>query len=194
VPRLAPAHAPSLLCQGHVPRGRVRATRVGGPRAPSAGMMPDIAAEPGSLAFAVRLTLAHQTPYTARSEALPVSPEWPIRATQRGLRRPCGRHRQRGEDASRRLLQPTYSTSTGDTARFLCQRRLAAPSARVEGSVDAVPPASARPPTPSLLEERSIAPERRCPTAAFSTARRALGPTSDALCRPPASSEQVGRT
>ena len=25
-------------------------------------MMPDIAAEPGSLAFAVRLTLAHQTP------------------------------------------------------------------------------------------------------------------------------------
>lgn len=57
------------------------------------------------------------------------------------------------------------------------------PSARVEGSVDADPPASAGSPTLSC-PERSAAPERRCPAAALSAARSARIPTSDAPCRP----------
>lgn len=45
----------------------------------------------------------------------------------------------------------------------------------------------------SPAKERSIAPERSCPAAAFSAARNALGPTSDAPCHHPTSSERVGK-
>jgi hypothetical protein len=122
-----------------------------------------------------------------------MSLERPIRAAQRGLRRPCGRHFQRGEDASRRLLQPTYSTSTRDAARLPRSERLAAPSARVGVRLTPFPPASARPPTPSFSgEERRTGATLRCGRRSRPLTSL-LCLTSDALCRPPVPSARDGQ-
>lgn len=70
--------------------------------------------------------------FVVRIEPAPQSRERPSRAIQRRLRPPRGRRRQRRKDASHRPLQPTYSTSTGATARFPPLERLATPSTQVE--------------------------------------------------------------
>jgi hypothetical protein len=130
--------------QDPIPRRRFRAVRLVDPaRLPSARCSTSLPS-PGSLTLACSARVRSPDTLVTRSAPTPLScQERPIRATRRGLRRPCGRHRRRREDISHRLLQPTNCTSTQSTARLPASSRLAAPSAQVKGSVDAVPPASA---------------------------------------------------
>lgn len=87
------------------------------------------------------------------------------------------------KDASHRFLQPTYSTSTGATARFQRQKALCSTFGAGGGAFDAVPPAS----TAIRRSPRRLRGEER-PTgrgaslvAALSTAQSARSPISDTL-------------
>jgi len=150
-------------------------------RLPSA-RWPDIAAWPSSRALAVRsravalhLSRPKRSDSPSRRAAdsrYPTQPPSPFRTTAAARK-----------DDSHRLLQPTYSTSTGVTARFLRRKALCSTLGAGGGSFDAAPPALAAPSTPSSRVARRGAPHREgCfADAAFSTAGSARSPTSDAL-------------
>jgi len=138
--------------------------------------------------------------------------EPPRRPTLRPLGSPRGSPRRRRKDGSHRLLQPTYDTSTRTIARLpspqLAPRRppprcarsvspdairraasdhLAAIRPQVEQRLTARLQLRTSRPRPSLFfeEETSPARWRSFLCAAFSAARKAGDPASDAPCRAP---------
>jgi hypothetical protein len=101
-----------LPCQDPIPHRRVRTVGLVGPgRLPSDGC-PTLLPGRATARSLFRLTFVHPAPLSPEALQLLCHEERPIRATQRSLRHPCGHRRQHREDASHRLLQPTYSTST----------------------------------------------------------------------------------
>jgi len=142
--------------------------------------MLDIAAEP---------RLPHARLFGSRSFTRhPCHPERSDSPVMSGAADPCYPARPapplRASPATqRRCLSPTSATDQlheypeyRSTPRL---ERLAAPSAQVKGSVDAVPPASAELSTLSFIhEERSATPERRLPL------RRRFRPLAELEARP----------
>lgn len=116
------------------------------------------AERPRASGFGSRTVAQH--PCHPKRAGLPCHAERPIRTIQRAVNRPCGSWRQRWKGVSHRLLQPTYSTSTGATARFLRRRASRDTHDAGGGSVDAAPPASAALPTLSSRIAWRGAPHR----------------------------------
>ena len=113
-----------------------------GPRTPSFDSMPDIAAGPGFRGVRCSAFLAFAQHPFHPERAGPVSrgtadPCYPTRSLP-----PLQAKAERRKDASHRTLQPTFSTGTGRTARFLPPGALHSASDEVETSVDAASPAS----------------------------------------------------
>jgi hypothetical protein len=101
-----------LPCQDPIPHRRFRAVGLVGPgRLPSDRCLTLL---PGRATSRLRFRPAfvHPAPLSPEALRLHCHEERPIRAIRRGLRHPCGYWRLRWKDASHRLLQPTYSTST----------------------------------------------------------------------------------
>jgi hypothetical protein len=113
----APACAGSGSCPARtsIPHRRIRAVGLVGPgRLPSDRCLTLLPGRATSrLLF--RPAFVHPAPLSPEALQLHCHEERPIRATRRGLRHPCGHWRLRWKDASHRLLQPTYSTSTHKT-------------------------------------------------------------------------------
>ena len=123
--------AHTLPCQGRDSSPPVRATKLVRPRAPSIG---------STTRHCCRVELPHACCSRPRSRSAPFSPEasqlrvtWsgPIRAIDATTIALLGQRRS-GKNDSRRLLQPTYSTSTRATARLPRRRVLRSTSAQVE--------------------------------------------------------------
>ena len=82
------------------------------PRAPSFGLMLNLAAEPSSYAITVRSRARAPHRFEPRAPALLVEEEPPRCPTLRRLGSPRGSPWMRWEDVSHRPLQPTFDTST----------------------------------------------------------------------------------
>lgn len=171
------------LARAATPRRRFRAAKLVRPTAPSIG---------STTRHCCRVELPHGCCSRPRSRSTLFSPEasqlhvtWrgPIRAIRRSRHRPFGQ-RWSGENDSRRLLQPTYSTSTRATARLPRRRVLRSTFGAGGGPFDAVPPASIAHSTLSSRAAgmRSAPPEGCFAVAALSTVHSARSPISDASC------------